>query len=222
MEQPAQNCGMQLKQTTQVGETLRSKNARHSCLSEDTDAMLPLGTTFMGEGHSRSAFGRYHPVPFHSTTSNENHRDTFSAAIQDREGGQEPGQPEMSTGLEPLCEKGFRIGIKTSDRILLIDSADVIAVEAQGNYVLMRQRTGSLRVRGSISELARHLEPRGFIRVHRSILLNGRCVQEIRQSATGDLVLNAGGREYRVSRTYRKNLKAAAQVWVGLSSFKKR
>jgi two-component system LytT family response regulator len=113
-----------------------------------------------------------------------------------------------------------KIAIKTKGRILFIDPTEVNAVEAQGNYVLLQQQSGSHLLRGSISTLAEKLEPYGFIRIHRSVLVNTSFVQELQPWATGEYILRMrGGKEYTVSRSYKRNLKSIAQFWVGSEAF---
>jgi DNA-binding LytR/AlgR family response regulator len=113
-----------------------------------------------------------------------------------------------------------KIGIKLKGKILLIDSADVVAVEAQGNYSLLRRSSDSYLVRASISTLAEKLAPLGFVQIHRSVLVNASWVEELRPWVTGEYVLRLErGNEYTVSRTYRNNLKRLAQAWVGADYF---
>jgi DNA-binding LytR/AlgR family response regulator len=119
-------------------------------------------------------------------------------------------------GPETAYFRRVRIGIKTKGKILLIDPADVASVEAQGNYALMRRQSDSYLLRASISTLATQLEPHGFLRVHRSSLINASWVEEIRSWVTGEyIVVLKGGREYIASRTYRSNLKRLAAAWIG-------
>ena len=113
-----------------------------------------------------------------------------------------------------------KVGIKFKGKILRIDSADVVAVEAQGNYSLLRRRSDSYLVRASISTLAQKLAPLGFVQIHRSVLVNASWVEELRPWVTGEYVLRLErGNEYTVSRTYRNNLKRLAQAWVGTDYF---
>jgi two-component system, LytTR family, response regulator len=127
---------------------------------------------------------------------------------------------ELLPQLESLLAKTTRIAIKTKKSILFIDPADVALVEAQGNYVLLQRMSGSYLLRESISAVAQKLEPYGFIRIHRSVLVNTAFVEEIHPWTTGEYVLRIkGGKELSVSRTYKKNLGSLAQFWVGSSSF---
>jgi DNA-binding LytR/AlgR family response regulator len=71
-------------------------------------------------------------------------------------------------------------------------------------------------LRESFSEVAEKLKPYGFIRIHRSVLVNISFVEEIQPYLTGSCSLRIrGGREYTVTRTYRKNLKSLAEFWIG-------
>lgn len=109
-----------------------------------------------------------------------------------------------------------RFAIKVKGRILFINLGDVVAIQAEGNYVLLRRQTSSYLLRESISVMAEKLEPYGFIRIHRSTLVNTSFVEEIRPISTGEYGLRVkSGKEYTVTRTYKKNLKSLAEFWIG-------
>ena len=116
--------------------------------------------------------------------------------------------------------KPIKIAIKTKGKILLIHPGDILAVEAEGNYVLLRRATDSYLLRESISTMAEKLQPYGFIRIHRSVLVNASSVEEIHPGTSGEYMLRiAGGRQYMVSRTYKNNLKSLAHAWIGTDTF---
>src|SRR5262249_48829046 len=97
---------------------------------------------------------------------------------------------------------------------------DVVVVEAEGNYVLLQQRGGSHLLRESISAMAEKLKPYGFIRIHRSVLVNSSFVEEIEPRFTGEYLLRIkGGKEYTVTRTYKRSLRSLAEFWVGTGTF---
>lgn len=109
-----------------------------------------------------------------------------------------------------------RVAIKVRGRILFINLGDVVSVQAKGKYVWLRRKAGSYLLRESISVVAERLETHGFIRIHRSVLVNTSCVEEIRPLSTGEYSLRVeGGNEYTVTRTYKKNLKSLAEFWIG-------
>lgn len=113
-----------------------------------------------------------------------------------------------------------RIAISNKRRILFVDLSEVFSIVAQGNYVLLQGEDGSRRLRGPISALAEKLEPYGFVRIHRSVMVNRRWVEEIRPSRTGEHVLRLkGGKEFTVTRSYKKNLRDLAELWLGSDTF---
>jgi DNA-binding LytR/AlgR family response regulator len=122
--------------------------------------------------------------------------------------------------IEGLLTKPTRIAIKARGRILFIDPADVVTVEAQGNYVLLRRMSGSDLLRESMSTIAEKLRPYGFVRIHRSVLVNALFIEEIQVLANGKYVLRIkGGKELGVSRTYKKNLHSITPLWFGTDAF---
>jgi two-component system LytT family response regulator len=123
--------------------------------------------------------------------------------------------------IEEMVTKSSRIAIKVKGRILFIDPTHVVTIEAQGNYVLLRRMAGSDLLRESISTVAEKLQPYGFVRIHRSVLINASFIEEIQPSATGEYVLRIkGGKEFTVSRTYKKNLHSITPLWFGTDSFR--
>jgi DNA-binding LytR/AlgR family response regulator len=109
-----------------------------------------------------------------------------------------------------------RIAFKAKGSILLLDLAEILAVEAEGNYVSLRLRTNSYLVHESLSSMAEKLKPYGFIRTHRSVVVNISAVEQIQPLPTGEHRLRVkGGKEYLVTRTYKHNLRDLAQLWVG-------
>ncbi len=109
-----------------------------------------------------------------------------------------------------------RIAFKAKGRILFVDLAEIVAVQAEGNYVSLRHRPNPYLLRESLSSMAEKLKPYGFIRIHRSVVVNISAVEEIQPLATGEYRLRVkGGKEYLVTRTYKDNLRDLAQLWVG-------
>jgi hypothetical protein len=141
-----------------------------------------------------------------------------------------PARDENSAAIEKLAvnsqlrgssqRQSTKIAIKANGRIVFIDPDDVIAVESEGNYVSLQRRTDSYLLRESISVMAEILKPYGFVRIHRSVLVNSSFVEQIESRPTGAYGLRAkGGKEYTVTRTYRNNLKSLATTWIGTDMF---
>ena len=113
-----------------------------------------------------------------------------------------------------------RVAIKVKGKILFINLSDVVAVQAEGDYVSLQRHGSSYLVRELISAVAEQLEPLGFVRIHRSILVNTSFVEEIKPYSPGEYGLRVkGGKEFTVTRTYKKNLKSLAEFWIGAGAF---
>jgi two-component system LytT family response regulator len=131
---------------------------------------------------------------------------------------------ERAAGLaEPLPQQQrqcTKIAIKANGRIVFIDPNDVVAVESEGNYVSLQRRSDSYLLRESISVMAEILKPYGFVRIHRSVLVNSSFVEQIQSRPAGVYGLRTkSGKEYTVTRTYKNNLKSLATAWIGTDIF---
>lgn len=109
-----------------------------------------------------------------------------------------------------------RIAIKANGRVVFVDPIDVVAARAQGNYVALVHKFGCYLVRETMATAEQKLTPLGFVRIHRSILVNTTLVKDLRRDPTGTYVLRTtDGREHPVGRAYKDNLKAIARSWLG-------
>src|SRR5262249_14911602 len=113
-------------------------------------------------------------------------------------------------------QKAPRIAIKAKGKILFLDVAEIVAVQAEGNYISLRHRTNPYLLRESLSSMEEKLKPYGFMRIHRSVIVNISAGGEIQHFSTGEYRLRMKcGMEYTVTRTYKDNLRNLAQLWVG-------
>jgi DNA-binding LytR/AlgR family response regulator len=109
-----------------------------------------------------------------------------------------------------------RIAIKANGRVMFIDIPDILAVEAEGNYVRLFRTSSTHFLRESISAAAEKLRNRGFLRIHRSVLVNAAMVAELKRLSTGAHLLRLNnGKEYTVTRTYKKNLRFVSLTCIG-------
>ena len=101
----------------------------------------------------------------------------------------------MLQRLQALASlQSARIAINAKGRILLIDAADIVAVEAKGNYVLLHHTSSSHTLRECIARMEEKLNPHGFMRIHRSVLVNAVLVEEIQPRICNSLPSRGTGR----------------------------
>ena len=116
-------------------------------------------------------------------------------------------------------ENAVRIAIQSKGRVVLFDACKLLAIEAQGNYVLLQQQTCSHLFRKSISKVEESLGPYGFVRIHRSVVVNRAHVEEIQTSQAGECCVRMrSGKTYNVGRRYTSNLRALAEAWIDMES----
>lgn len=109
-----------------------------------------------------------------------------------------------------------RIAINVSRKVVFLDPQDISTAEAKGNYVLLHYRTTSYLIREPIAKVEESLRPYGFVRIHRGILINAALAKEFIHTARGEyLIRTVSGKEYRVSRTYKQNVRLFAESWLG-------
>jgi two-component system LytT family response regulator len=101
-----------------------------------------------------------------------------------------------------------RIVLKGGDRVRLLPVQQIAWIEAAGMYVNLHMRDGAVHLhRSLLGDLDAALDPRRFVRVHRSSIVNIDVVDELRLDAHGDYVVVLKDRtEVRLGRRYRSRL----------------
>jgi two-component system LytT family response regulator len=171
--------------------------------------------------HAVAAFERHTVDYVLKPFSNESINEALDRASRRAKGERAAKLIEALPQLQKLSSPGHpMIAIKAKGRILFINPGDVVAVQAEGNYVSLQRESDSYLLRESISMVAEKLKPYGFIRIHRSALVNTSFVVEIKPYSTGKCGLRVkGGKEYAVASGYKKNLKPLTEFRIGGGAF---
>lgn len=106
--------------------------------------------------------------------------------------------PALATPPEPIV-----VEVMTGTGRTQVRLEDIECLEADRNYINVHTRARSYLLRQTLSSLEKSLEPRDFMRIHRSIIVNRAMIRERRGG--GVLVLNSG-RVVRVSRAFARQL----------------
>lgn len=100
-----------------------------------------------------------------------------------------------------------KILVQIGAKLVTVDLAEVIWIDAEGDYSkLIMAKQGYLSNYG-LGVLEKKLDPRRFIRVHRSAIINLAFVQEIQKQVSSYDVLLKNGDVVRVSRGYMENIR---------------
>jgi two-component system LytT family response regulator len=100
-----------------------------------------------------------------------------------------------------------RLVIKTSGRVVFVDTDEIDWLEAAGNYVEVKTSSGCYLLREGIGSLSQRLDPGQFVRIHRSIVVNVRKIKELQPCNRGEyMVVLRDGKQLSCSRGYRTKL----------------
>jgi two-component system LytT family response regulator len=100
-----------------------------------------------------------------------------------------------------------RLVVKSGGTTRFVRVIDIDWIEAAGVYVNLHVAGKELLYRAPLAELSERLDPRRFVRVHRSAIVNIESIVQLEPISHGEFeaVLRNGART-RVSRTYRAQL----------------
>ncbi len=122
---------------------------------------------------------------------------------------QEFGQRMMKmVSAVPAADRRWdRLVVKSGGATRFVRVGDIDWIEAAGVYVTLHVAGKELLYRAALNDLAERLDPRKFVRVHRSAIVNIESILHLEPISHGefDVVLKKGSRT-RVSRTYRAQL----------------
>jgi two-component system LytT family response regulator len=100
-----------------------------------------------------------------------------------------------------------RLVVKTSGRVVFVKVDDIDWVDAAGNYVKLHAGGDSYLLRETMSRLEERLDPKKFLRIHRSTIVNIERIKELQQQFHGDyLVILKSGQRLTLSRSYRDRI----------------
>jgi two-component system LytT family response regulator len=102
-----------------------------------------------------------------------------------------------------------RVVLKSNGCVTFLDVDDVDWIEAAGVYIHLNVGSKKHLYRSSLTQMLRRLDPRRFVRIHRSAAVNTSRIRELRSLSHGDftLILN-DGTELTLSRAHRPQLEA--------------
>jgi two-component system LytT family response regulator len=102
-----------------------------------------------------------------------------------------------------------RIAVKSLRSTRFIRVAEIDWIESAGVHVILHLAGTEVLHRISLAELAAQLDPKRFVRVHRSLIVHVDSIVRLEPLSHGefDVVLKDGARR-RISRTYRTALEA--------------
>jgi two-component system LytT family response regulator len=103
-----------------------------------------------------------------------------------------------------------RLVIKNGGRVFFLHVQDVHCIEAEGNYVRVYDHQKGYLLRETISSLEEQLDPKQFLRIHRSAIVKIDRIKEMQPWFHGEYrIIMENGKQLALSRNYRSNLQEA-------------
>ena len=130
-----------------------------------------------------------------------------------------PPAPSLVVETTPRAEpapsepRPERFAVRRKGREVMVEVADIDWIEASGNYAMLHVGDETFEIRSSLTRLEGELDPKRFVRVHKSHLVNIARVVEVTPWVSGDWRIRLqSGAEVNLSRRYRQRFEALAPV----------
>lgn len=110
--------------------------------------------------------------------------------------------------LDGDANTGGKLSIRDGQRVLRIQLDTIRWIDAAGDYMCLHTDDETHVLRSTMQELERRLDPRRFVRVHRSSIVNLERVKALRPHHNGECFLALdSGHELKLSRSYRDKVR---------------
>lgn len=122
------------------------------------------------------------------------------------------GQTELSSKVLRLLGKRAgeyvsRFPVRTGQRIQIVPTEEIDWISASGDYAELHARGKIYLIRETMNSLQQKLNPKLFVRIHRSRIIRGDFIRELRLIDNREYVVKlSDGSEHRSSRTYADQL----------------
>jgi LytTr DNA-binding domain len=132
--------------------------------------------------------------------------------ILERKPSAEPALPATPPSMAAALPERFAVRKRGGNEVV-VEVADIDWIEAAGNYAVLHVRGDTFEIRSSLSKLEAELDPKRFVRVHKSHMVNIARVTEVTPWISGDWRIRLqDGAEVNLSRRYRQRFEALAPV----------
>ena len=127
------------------------------------------------------------------------------------------GQQQLSNKTVRLLDNRSgeyvsRFPVRTGQRIQIVPTEEIDWISASGDYAELHARGKIYLIRETMNSLQQKLNPAMFVRIHRSRIVRGDFIRELRLIDNREYVLKlSDGSEHRSSRTYADQL----ERWLG-------
>jgi two-component system LytT family response regulator len=146
-----------------------------------------------------------------SARDDERYKDQLAAVVSRLTGEAPDSILQSLDNASPSLTQKFpeTISIKDSGEITRVPVAHIDWVDAAGDYMCIHTNDGQTHIlRRTMKELEQELDPRQFVRVHRSAIVNVNTIAKLQMLANGEhQLMLTNGQAVKVSRSYKDRVK---------------
>lgn len=127
-------------------------------------------------------------------------------AVRQRQAGLvSKGLLELLGQSKPRVEFLTRVAVKNGERTLFVKTEQIDYAESAGNYVVLHAGKDNHVIRETLAALEARLDPRQFVRVNRSTLVNVEQIKELQPLFKGEhVVVLQNGKQLPLTRGVRE------------------
>ncbi|WP_337881050.1 LytTR family DNA-binding domain-containing protein [Rheinheimera sp.] len=141
----------------------------------------------------------------------QRHKDQLAAVVAQLTGEQRDQILQRLDKAQPVMSDKYpeAISIKDSGEITRVPVTAIDWVDAAGDYMCIHTKDGQTHIlRRTMKELEQELDPKLFVRVHRSAIVNVNTIAKLQMLANGEhQLMLTNGQAVKVSRSYKDRVK---------------
>jgi two-component system LytT family response regulator len=101
-----------------------------------------------------------------------------------------------------------RVALRAAGKVSFVSIEDILFVQAAENYVQLHLKNGRHLLHVPMATFESSLDPQIFLRIHRSLVVNVKHIQELETGPHGEyIVVLHGGARLQSSRSYHEKIK---------------
>lgn len=101
-----------------------------------------------------------------------------------------------------------KLTVKSKNLITLVPTSDIIYIQADKNYLLINTSDCQYRLRETLSQMEIKLNPKIFVRIHKSFIVNKEFIKELEPAFNQEYMIKlTTGKKIPTGSAYKENVK---------------
>jgi two-component system LytT family response regulator len=149
------------------------------------------------------------------STENAAHKSKLIQLVSDVTGNDCEKILEELANNQPVSLSSYSdiLAIKDAGEVSRVPIKDILWIDAAGDYMCVHTQDTTHILRKTMKQLEEILDPKQFVRSHRSTIVNKNYVDKFCSQLNGEYYLVMGnGKELKVSRSYKEKVKQAVGI----------